>query len=227
MVSTAPPPPSTSAPPPETEREVRPPGLAILFAIVAAGIAGGAGLYSIVEPRAREYADEIRASAPTDPEGRLGLWIEHMAPQTRNFLMQYRVSAEQPWLVTHLRAVEGEPSRPEVWGVPMSLESMGTAFWEQDGTVFRIRVPHARVLGRELLTGEIAYQIPTYGADVDLDPDTELEGLVHRILDAKLGKVLAKEIEGASVEILIDGAEWGLRDASGEGSGPGPAPADS
>ena len=81
----------------------------------------GAGYYSWKQPQVEARLQEMLAEAPTTPDGRLDLWMEFAgSPNAHHRLSQVaRVSAEQPWLVTHtVEAEDGGP--PRVFGIDVS-----------------------------------------------------------------------------------------------------------
>ena len=79
---------------PQRDRKqfTRTPGLLILGGLVVLGM--GVPVYYLWSvPRLEARAASIRAAAPTDPEGRVGMWFEFGQPKIHHALVQARFGA--------------------------------------------------------------------------------------------------------------------------------------
>jgi hypothetical protein len=141
------------------------------------------------------------AEVPRTPEGRLGATLEVGGPSIHQRLVTARVSWSQPWLVTHtVRAqVEGDP--PAVYG--LDLTGIGPEVSVQDGMRVLVRLPRPGLLEHTFLAGRNAYGVPSYAAESEA-PDA-VEALTAKVewLFTDLENALAKDIEGASIEVVV------------------------
>ncbi len=139
------------------------------------------------------------AAAPTSPEGRLHAWLDYGNAFMHNRLSQMRLSAEQPWLVTH--AIGGDGAL-EIHGI--DLTHMPTRLAEPDGLTVHVRVPAPKHLGTGALTGEHAPFVPVYARGADApDPVARTKELVSWAL-AGVEKALERDIPGASLTVEVD-----------------------
>lgn len=182
---------------------VRVNGLAVLAGIVLLGVGSGAGYYAYKQPRvAAEFQAELDA-APTTAEGRVRMWHEFGAPQIHHRITKVaRLSAEHPWLVVHaLDPGDGGP--PEAWG--LDLEALPRPLSRVEGLTIVVELPAPRRLGRAPLAGDKARFVPVYGpGDAIPDPREPLRARALAALE-RLPQALAKDIEGARLEMRIDG----------------------
>jgi hypothetical protein len=183
---------------------MRLPGLVVLTLLVLLGLGGGAALYQWQRPRSRARAEEVIAGAPLDPETRLESWIEYIGSQIQNLFYQYRVSAEQPWLVSHTVGRLTGDGAPEVWGIPMRADRHPVCVREGMSVVVLVEEP--RLLARATLSGSIVSWIPDYPPGVEVDAEEQLRALLGRILE-KTESGLAKDIPGTRIVVRLEGTE--------------------
>lgn len=180
--------------------EVRLNGLVVIGSLVAVGLLGTAGLYRYLQPKAVAETERQLAQAPTTSEGRVALWVQYLAPGVDNLLVLNRISAEQPWFVTH--TVRTEP--PEVWGI--AVDEMGRDFCRAEGLRVLVELPEPRLLAREPLVGDYAAAVPAFDPGQPVDAAQRLRGMVERLL-ARPATTLAKEIPGAELVVVVGGRE--------------------
>ncbi len=192
-----------------SSNEFRAPGIVAIALIVAAGLGAGAGVYRFEQPRVQAEVARRLADAPRTPEGRLRAWLEFGAPSIHQRLVTARVSWSQPWLVTHTVRSEVESEPPSVYG--LDLTGIGVDVSELEGMRVVVRLPLPGRLGKTFLAGRNAFGVPSYTAESEA-PDTAvaLAAKVEWLL-ADLETALRKDIEGASIEVVVDPS---LRDAS-------------
>ncbi len=176
-------------------------GLLVLGSIVLLGLGSGAAYFQYKAPRLKAEFDAEIAALPTSPAGRLEAWHVFGAAQIHHRLSTFaRFSSDLPWLVTHAldRRDGGEP---ELFGIDCSTLPLTLSHLE--GMQVIVELPEPRSLGRVPLRGDQASFVPIYEAGQEVpDPDRRLRFLAIYFLD-KLPEALAKEVEGASLEIRI------------------------
>ena len=125
----------------------RAPGLLVLGVLVVAGL----GITSVYfHWKAPEVVDRIRtarAAVSSDPAQRLDLWLEVGEPQIHNRLSLLRMSAQQPWLVTHV-VEDGNPEGPSIIGLDLSTRSF---------EVGQIGITDVLVMRREVNDARLQY----------------------------------------------------------------------
>ena len=115
---------------------------ALLLAIIAVGMGIPAYLRWAV-PRLETRAAEMRADAPTEPEGRVATWFQFGQPNIHNALVLARFSTEQPWYVTHVVASQSPDDPPEVWGMNFANLSPDVLHVEGMNVVLELPAPGA------------------------------------------------------------------------------------
>ncbi|MEX1024825.1 MAG: hypothetical protein WD226_07065 [Planctomycetota bacterium] len=187
---------------PDWSNVARPRGLGILIGIVALGLLPAAYLaYEKASPSLAR-TEEQRAALAT-VEGRLAIWHEFGGPMIHNRIATFaRASAEHPWIITHqIQRDDGGP--PEVWGI--DTEELPSSISRLEGSKVIVELPAPRLLGRTHVPVPDGRKLPTYGPDDRVgDADERLEQLALWFLE-KLPTALARDIEGASLEIRVDG----------------------
>lgn len=133
-------------------------GLLLLLLLVAGGM-GITGVY--YRWKAAEILAERKAelaSAPTETEPRLERWLEFGRTYIHQRMVQLRVSAAAPWLVTHSRQ-SGEPGTPpELWGV--DLTGLAPEWARREGSRVVVELPPAGSLGRAWIPEDKADFVP-------------------------------------------------------------------
>ncbi|MCZ6597841.1 MAG: hypothetical protein O7B99_09405 [Planctomycetota bacterium] len=178
-------------------------GILAMALLVALGLGFGSGYFRFrhLEIMA-EYERQLQAieAAPDTPEGQLAQWQLLAQPQVHHHLsIVARVSAEQPWLVTHTLGAEGET--PEVWGLDVSRLSREPL--RRDGMTVILELPAPRLIEHARLVGMNAQVVPHYTRPEDVpDPSARLEYLVDWFLEDLVG-ALERDIEGARLEVRV------------------------
>ena len=181
----------------------------MLTAVVVMGFGAGAGFYLWQAPKAKEKLEAQLAAAPAPEadEERVKLWLEFVAPQIHGKLVTGRLSAQQPWVVTH--TVAAEAGEPVVWGVPAEEFSVHDA--RAEGLRVTVSVPAPRPLIQARLIGNKAMHVPHFEAPGPPAgyADERMRFVVGYFLDG-LVKSLAREIEGAELVVeLVPGPDPG------------------
>lgn len=173
--------------------------------IVVGGLAAGAGVYGWKQPRAQREVERRIAAAPRTTEGRVAAWLEYGAPSIHQRLQTARISWQQPWLVTHTvtSSTEGEPSA--VYG--LDLTQIGPEAASSEGARVVLRLPEPTLLARTTLVGRNARGVPAFSAaEAPSDPAELLRAKVTWLVE-KLATALAKDIEGARLEVVVESTE--------------------
>ena len=180
-------------------------GLWLVTALVVVGMGIGAAYYKWKAPPLIRELRAMKAALPEKGPERLEAWMMFGAPMIHNRLQYLRLSAQQPWLVTHLVEHPGEP--PAVWGVDFSGLPVGITT-RTDMTV-TVRLPAARELARTELVGDNARLVPRYRAgEIIPDPDARAEEMVLYALrhpDDFIAR-MQKDIEGATLTVAVGDA---------------------
>ena len=186
----------------------RPPGLLILFAVVLAGLGSGNVAYLAQATKVEEEAPGVikRLKAlPSDSEEysgeQLTAWLEFGEPMIQQRLMQLSFAPGAPWLVTH--TADGDEGN-EIWGIRMV--GPRPARFERQGLLVRIHLPAPALLEVGVLYGDNADRVQHYpeGAPEGA-PERRAKELVEWFLK-KIMSALPEDINGASIEIVIDEA---------------------
>jgi hypothetical protein len=184
-----------------TESGPRVNGLVALGVLVIAGVGVTAGYLQWKAPDLAAIVASRRgavAAAPTTPEGRVHAWLDYGNAFMHSRLTQMRLSAEQPWLVTHaVRSAAGL----DIFGIDLS--ALPRELGEIDGLSVRVRVPIPTKLGTGELTGEHAPFVPIYERAADApDPVTRARELVAWAV-AGVGSALERDIAGATLVVEV------------------------
>ncbi len=173
-----------------------------MFLIVGIGFAAGAGYYSYKQPRVEAQIQRELAAAPSTPEGRLDHWIEFGTVQVHHRLSTVaRVSAEQPWLVTHAVQPQAGEELPAIYGLDVS--DLPHDLLRREGMTAVLELPAPTLVGRATLEGDAAAYVPSYRRPEDVPaPGERLAYLVEFFLE-KLIQGLEEDLEGARFEIRI------------------------
>jgi hypothetical protein len=179
-------------------------GLLLLGSLVLAGLAAGAGLYRYKQPQAVAALEAELAAAPTSAEGLLQLWHEITAPQIHALIAATRISAQQPWLVTHQVRPPGE-RRARVYGI--DVDALAPELSRVEGLRVRIGLPSPRFLAETVLVGDNARDVPSFADELD---GPQALGRLRTIVDHLFGSMagaLAQEerLGGASLELWVEG----------------------
>lgn len=176
-------------------------GLLAVLALVVVGIAFGSQFWKADELlETRRRIEEAIASAPTDREGQLEVWVTYANPQIHNCLLQMRLTPERPWLVTHAVRRPGE-DEVEFHGIDLTWIPKRLAV--RDGLVARVRLPLPTAVGRGPLTGEMARYVQVFGEGMRVpDPAERLRFLVLRAF-GELPAGLGRDLSFASFEVEV------------------------
>jgi hypothetical protein len=180
------------------------PGVLVLVGIVALGLGSGAAYFHYKQPL---LAAELQAkldAAPKTPEGRLDAWSLVGNPQIHHRLATIaRFSDERPWLVTH--AVDDGAGQPEVWGV--DCRELPRELAGAEGLTVVVALPAPVPLARVDLDEEHSAHVPVYPSAPEASvAAARLADLAFFFLEG-MPKALARDIEGASLVIRIDGVD--------------------
>ena len=180
-------------------------GIPVLAGIVVLGLLSGAAYYQYQRPRVVAQMQRARSEAPTTPRERLELWHRYGAAQIHHRLTQFaRFTSEMPWLVTHaIGATAAEP--PEIWGI--DCDALPRELSHLEGMTVVVELPAPRALGRARLAGDSAGRVPLYAPDQPVpDPSERLRHLALFLLEG-MPRALARDIEGASIEVRVGTAD--------------------
>ncbi len=193
-----------TAPPLPSGRRVN--GLVLLALLVFGGLGITSAYYrwkaaEIIAQRKRELA-----SAPTETAPRVERWLEFGRTYVHQRLLQLRISASLPWLVTHA-VLAAEPNMaPELWGVDLSGLEPGWS--RRDGNDVVVDLPPAQILGRAWLPEDKALFVPKIAAGAPA-PDAALSAERARAIAEHalepLVKALPRDIPGARLVVHVGG----------------------
>ena len=186
----------------------RPKGLFVLFAVVAVGMGASSVFWHWQAPR---YMPDVKLAKerPQDMtfEERLDAWLYYSRGMIHSRLLQLRLDAERPWLVTHVVEPSDDPATHEAWGV--DLGGLGPEISRRDGSVVAVELPDVQRLGRGPVTGDKVVHVPRCAPGaVPIDPTRRAEEVVEWSVE-KLARGLAKDIPGASLEARVGRATAG------------------
>ena len=186
----------------EPTRTPRVSGLWLFIGIVVIGVGAGAGYYRFAAPRAKAETERRLAEGPSTDEGRVETWVEYVEPVIRERLAQARISAQQPWIVTHtIAGAEGEA--PEVWGI--ETEALTAGVVRADGLRAILTLPEPALLAEAVLVGDHANSVPSFPSGQAPDnADELLTNIATYALQTQI-KNLAKDIPGAELVIAVEG----------------------
>ena len=190
---------------PSAPRYRRANGLLILGLVVAVGMLSGAVPFQAKAPgiKAGIVADlkvnEERMSEVQTPEQRLAAWLDFGVPQIHNRLRMLAFSPSMPFLVTH--AVETSGGLHELWGI--DFRDPDSVRVEAEGMVIRVHVPEPVNLGLGRLEGDNAERVPVYPAGGGPESPRERVLELTEWFLGGMAKAVARDIQGASLEILV------------------------
>lgn len=174
-------------------------GFPLLLAIITVGMGIPAYLRWVV-PRLETRAAEMRASAPTEPEGRLATWFQFGQPNIHNALVLARFSTDRPWYVSHVVASDDPEEPPEVWGIDFS--NLSPEVLSVEGMDVVLRLPAPRLLARDVLVGDKAFGVPVFATRDELDPCDLVEARLDRYLE-RTRAGLQRDIPGAGLVVVV------------------------
>jgi hypothetical protein len=178
---------------------VRVNGLVVLVAIVAVGLATGAGFYRWKRGEMDARVRSELAAAPETPAERLDLWLRLSGPQLHHRLAVVgRFTPEMPWLVTHAVARADGPS--ELWGIDCAALPLELA--HREGLSVVVELPAPRPLARVALEVEQANRVPLYAPEASPDPAARVSELALYLLEG-IPRALERDIPGARLEIRV------------------------
>jgi len=187
--------------PEHAARASRPPGFALLLALIAVGMGIPAFFRWKVVSLGRER-DRILSEAPSAPEARLALLFRYVQPQILQTLQKARFSADQPWIVSHVVAPPNAQEPPEIWGIESSEIGPEATFVE--GLDVRVVLPAPRLLARDVLVGDSALGVEVYAPPGPPDPRVLLRNRLEFVL-APLIEHLPGDIPGARISVEVGG----------------------
>lgn len=174
-------------------------GLLVLAAIVAVGLATGAGFYRWKRGQMDARVERELAAAPETPAERLDLWLRLSGPQVHHRLAVVgRFAPDMPWLVTH--AVARADGPPELWG--LDCAELPRALAHREGLDVVVELPAPRSLARVALDALQAQKVPLYAPEASLDPAARLEDLALYLLEG-IPRALERDIPGARIVIRV------------------------
>jgi hypothetical protein len=181
-------------------------GVLVVVVLIAFGMGIGAAYYHWKAPDLIAKLRAERAALPTEGEPRLEHWMAFGAPMIHNRLSYLRLSAKEPWLVTHV--VEHPGEAPEVWGLDFS--EIPQSVTTRDGMAVRVTFPATKLLARAEIYGDNARGVPRYKAgDPVPNPDARAAALIARALEnpGDLAGALGRDIQDASIVITVGAAQ--------------------
>jgi hypothetical protein len=179
-------------------------GLLLLLLLVAGGM-GITGVY--YRWKAAEILAERKAelaAAPTETEPRLERWLQFGRTYIHQRLVQLRVSAAAPWLVTHARLAAGASTPPELWGV--DLGDLVPEWVQREGARVVVHLPQAGPLGRAWIPQDKADFVPRLATEAPT-PSTQVVAerarqIAEHALQPLIG-ALAQDIPGAELVVEV------------------------
>jgi hypothetical protein len=183
--------------------ERRPPGMLILLALIAVGMGIPAYLIWAV-PRLEADRDRILATAPTDPEGQVEVWLQAVGkPQIHNAMLMARYSNKWPWYVSHVVQSAASDQAPEIWGIDFT--DLSTDIVRREGTTIVVALGAPKLLKQAYLKGDKAMGVPVFAAAAPpADPRDIARERLGRYLGT-LGGALADDIKGARLLVEVGG----------------------
>ena len=179
----------------------RPPGFALLLALIALGMGIPAFFRWQVVSLGRER-DRILREAPSAPEARLALLFRYVQPQILQTLQKARFSAERAWIVSHVVAPSDAAQPPEIWGIESS--EIGPGATSVEGLDVRVVLPAPRLLARDVLVGDNALGVEVYAPPGPPDPRVLLRNRLEFVL-APLIEHLPGDVPGARLSVEVGG----------------------
>lgn len=182
-------------------------GLALVVLLVAAGMGAGSVLYRWKAPaeiaRLRAEKDALPAAGPE----RLERWTEFGQALVHQRLVSLRLSAAQPWIVTHTVGAARNAPDQEVWGV--DLAQVRPDATRRDGMQIVVSLPAAKLLGHGPIGGDKAMNVPHLATSAQAgDADARARSIVESALDP-LAKGLEGDVEGARLVVRVGKAGGG------------------
>lgn len=176
-----------------------PSGTLVLLGLVGLGLAFGAGVYRIFQPRAAARTAQMMADAPTTDEGRVAAWVEFGGPIVLQRLRDARISGQQPWIVTHTVGEEGEPG--DVWGI--ESDELPRDLVRADGMRVVVTLPAPELLAHTVLVGDHARSVPRVAPGQALPDAAELlERIARYALKIQIEDI-REDIEGAELVVEV------------------------
>ncbi len=179
-------------------------GLLVLGFVVFLGLGSGAFYYHYKQPRIAAELEAELASAPTTDEGRVQQWERSMAPNIHHRIAKIaRFSHEVPWLVTH--AVRAADGTLVFWGLDPATLTQDLS--HPEGMAVVIDLPAPVPLGPGTLDAESARFILV--VDAELPAESAALRLAEHVVWVleRLPQALARDIEGAFLEVRVAGVE--------------------
>jgi hypothetical protein len=194
---------------PEGAREPRVRGLTVFVGLVALGLASGAGLFYWEAARLTPPLEWEETNAQAPPEDRLRYWFQkYGAPQLHRALMAGRLSAQRPWLATHVvqpLPEAGTPYAPELWGIDLS--DVGPGMASIDGMQLCIDLPAPRLLERTReIPGEIARRLPISAPGEPFVAGADVARERARAFLSPVLTALSRKLPGVTLQVRIAGA---------------------
>lgn len=187
--------------PPSSAGIARAPGLAVLGAVVVAGLLSGVLFYRWQRGRMDAGLAAELARAPRSDEERLELWLRTCGPQVHHRLAVVgRFSPEMPWLVSHAFRAGAGPA--EIWGVECA--ALGESLLRREGLVLAVVLPAPRRLAFAPLPGSRESRVPHFEPGAAVDGAARLAALARHLL-AELPSALERDIPGARLEVRVEG----------------------
>ena len=176
-------------------------GIALLAVLVVAGMGITGVYYHFKAPRLLAQMRREQSEMPASAEGRVGRWLDFGKALIDQRLVQLRLSARQPWLVSYTVASGAGDAEQEIWGVDMSGHSVDWTTHEGINVV--VTLPEAKLLGHGELGGDMARNVPHYAAGAERpDASARARYIVEWALE-RLAAPLAKDIEGARLIVRV------------------------
>jgi len=174
----------------------------VLIVLIALGMGIPAYLIWAV-PRLEANRDRILATAPTEPEGQVEVWLQEVGrPQIHNAMIMARFSSAWPWYVSHVVGAAGDDA-PEVWGIDFTELEPGIT--TREGTSIVVTLAAPKLLTRSALTGDKALGVPVFASDQrPADARALAQERLSRYL-GDLGGALADDIRGARLVVDVGG----------------------
>jgi hypothetical protein len=176
-------------------------GIVLLVLLVIVGMGMGSVVYHWKAPGIIAEMKAARASVPAGGEARLAKWLEFGRGLIHNRLTQLRMSAGQPWLVTHVVETSEDRSEDEIWGV--DLAGLTPDATTAEGMTVVVALPAVRLVGHGPISGDKSLNVPHYGPGDEVpDPNARAAFVVEWSLE-RLTAALEKDIEGSSLKVVV------------------------